>query len=251
MAASSASGSGVAECRSAIMAPPAAKGGARTAIRRHSAGTRSRHNRAPIATIRPATMSTGARGGATVPTAIPAATKMAHRSSLTGGLRSRSGPSRHAALDGSKRCYFLQGLRPDPRYLLELVYGAELPVRLSVLDYALSRGRPDLGQLVELFDVSGIYVYPERILRLILYHIQGGCVDDPRRPFRKACRVQCATDQHYHHQHGYYYLRPVTCEGAGGRSPPRTRTTRGRLERSVSHGTGYRDMRGKALARYA
>src|ERR671920_1701405 len=121
MAASSPSGSGVAACRSAIVTPPATKRGARIAIRRHSAGTRSRHNKAPIATIKPATRSTGARGGATVPTAIPAATRIAHRSSLTGGLRSRSGPDRHAALDGSKGCYFLQGLGSDPRYLLEVV----------------------------------------------------------------------------------------------------------------------------------
>jgi hypothetical protein len=74
-----------------------------------------------VATIKPATRSTGARGGATEPTAIPAATRIAHRSSLTGGLRSRSGPDRHAALDGSKGCYFLQGLGSDPRYLLEVV----------------------------------------------------------------------------------------------------------------------------------
>src|ERR687890_314367 len=50
-----------------------------------------------------------------------AASRSAHRSSLTGGLRSRSGPDRHAALDGSKGCYFLQGLGSDPRYLLERI----------------------------------------------------------------------------------------------------------------------------------
>src|SRR5687768_13811543 len=118
MAASSASGSGVAACSNAIVTPPAAKRGARNAIKRHSAGTRSRHVRAPIATIKAATRSTGARGDTTVPTAIPAATRIAHRSSLTGGLRSRSGPDRIARLDGGKGRYLLQGLGPDPRYLL-------------------------------------------------------------------------------------------------------------------------------------
>src|SRR5688572_22345486 len=190
MAASSASGSGVAACSSAIVTPPAAKKGARTAIRRHSVGTRSRRNRTPMATMRPATMRTGARGGARVPTAVPAAARIAHRSSLTGGLRSRSGPGRFASLDSSKGGYFLQGLGPDSRNLFELVYGAELPVGLSVLDNALGSRRPDLGQLVEFLDVCGIYVHPERVLRLILNHFQGGGVDDPGRPFREARRVQ-------------------------------------------------------------
>src|SRR5919106_1198371 len=122
MAANSASGSGDAAGGGVLVIPPGEKRGARPAITRHSGGTRSRHNRAPVATIKPATRSTGARGGATEPTAIPAATRIAHRSSLTGGLRSRSGPDRHAALDGSKGCYFLQGLGSDPRYLLEFVY---------------------------------------------------------------------------------------------------------------------------------
>src|SRR5215204_5742801 len=121
MAASSESGSGVAACTSAIVTPPATKRGARTAIRRHSAGTRSRHNRAPIAIIRPATRSTGASGGATVPTAIPAATRIAHKSSLTGGLRSRSGLDRFACLDSGKGCYLLQGLGPDSRNLFERI----------------------------------------------------------------------------------------------------------------------------------
>src|SRR5215210_7781092 len=121
MDASSASGSGVAACRSAIVTPPATKWGATTAISRHSAGTRSRHNKAPIATIKPATRSSGARGGATVPTAIPAATKIAHRSSLTGGLRSRSGPDRFTCLDSGKGGYLLQGLGPDSRNLFECI----------------------------------------------------------------------------------------------------------------------------------
>src|SRR5215211_6237670 len=154
MAASSASGSGVAACSSAIATPAATNKGARTAIRRHSAGTRSRHTSAPIATIEPATRSTGARGGATVPTATPAASRIAQRSNLTGGLRSKSGPRRLASLDGSKGCYLLEGLWPDPRYLLELVNRGELPVGLPVLDDALGRRRPNLGQLVELLDVS-------------------------------------------------------------------------------------------------
>src|SRR5215216_2358484 len=251
MAASSESGSGVAACMSAIVTPPATKRGARTAIRRHSAGTRSRHKRAPIAIIRPATRSTGASGGATVPTAIPAATRIAHKSSLTGGLRSRSGLDRFACLDSGKGCYLLQGLGPDSRNLFELVHRGKLPVGLPVLDYALSRRRPDLGQLVELLDVRGIYVYPERILRLILYHFQGCGVDDPRNPFREARRVQCATGQYDHDQHRYDHLRPVTRERAGGRSPPRTRAARGRLESVVSHRKGYRDTRVEALGWFA
>src|SRR5215211_6809473 len=121
MAASSSSGSGVAACTSAIVTPPATKRGARTDIRRHSSGTRSRHNKAPIATIKPAARSTGARGGMTVPTAFPAATRIAHRSSLTGGLRSRSGPDRFTCLDSGKGCYLLQSLGPDSRNLFELV----------------------------------------------------------------------------------------------------------------------------------
>src|ERR671921_2596406 len=201
MAASSASGSGVAACSTAMVMPPAAKRGARIAIRRHSAGTRSRHNKAPIATIRPAARSTGARGGATVPTAIPAATRIAHRSNLTGWLRSRSGPDRFTCLDSGKGRYLLQGLGPDSRNLFELVHRGKLPGGLSVLDYALSRRRPDFGQFVELLDVRGIYVYPERVLRFILYRFQGGGVDDPRRTFREARRVQRATGQYDHYQH--------------------------------------------------
>src|SRR5215217_9126716 len=91
-----------------------------------------------------------------------------------------------------------------------------MPVRLSVLDYTLSRGRPDLGQLIELLDVRGIYVYTERVLRLILYRFQGGGVDDPRRPFRKPRRVQCAAGQYDHDQHRYDHLRPVARERTGG-----------------------------------
>src|SRR5215204_1620815 len=121
MAASSASGSGVPVCSSAIATPPTAKRGARIAIRRHSGGTRSRHTSVPTATIRPAARSTGARGGATVATAIPTASRIAHRSNRTGGRRSRSGPGRLASLYRGKGCYLLQGRRPDPRHLLERI----------------------------------------------------------------------------------------------------------------------------------
>src|SRR5215212_5074396 len=251
MAASSASGSGVAACSNAIATPPAANTGARTAIRRHSVGTRSRHTSAPVATIEPATRSTGARGGATVRIVTPAASIIAHRSNLTGGLRSRSGPGRAAPLDGSKGCYLLQGLRPDPRYLLELVHRAELSVGLPVLDDALGRRRPDLGQLVELLDVSGVYVYRERVLRFLLYLLQGGGVDDLRRPFRDARRVERATRQHDHDQHRNDYMRPVTRKGAGLRAPPRPRTTRGRFENVVSHRRGYRDTEREVLGPFA
>src|SRR5215203_6311194 len=145
MAASSASGSGVAACRSAITIPPAVNRGARTAIRRHCVGTRLRHPSAPTATIRLATRNTGASGGATVPITTPTASRIAHRSNLTGGRRSRSGPRRNVSLYGGKGCYLLQGRRPDPRYLLEFLHSGELPVGLPVLDDALGRRRPDLG----------------------------------------------------------------------------------------------------------
>src|SRR5215204_4260163 len=246
MAASSASGSGVPVCSSAIATPPTAKRGARIAIRRHSGGTRSRHTSVPTATIRPAARSTGARGGATVATAIPTASRIAHRSNRTGGRRSRSGPGRLASLYRGKGCYLLQGRRPDPRYLLELVHGGELPVGLPVLHDALGRGRPDLGQLVELLDIRGIYVYRERVLRVVLYLLQGGGVDDLRRPLRHARRVERSTCQHDHDQHRHDRVRPVTRESAGLR-PPHARTTRCRFESVVSHRTGYRDTRREAL----
>src|SRR5215212_5299467 len=99
MAASSSSGSGVAACTSAIVTPPATKRDARTDIRRHSSGTRSRHNKAPIVTIKPAARSTGARGG----------------------------------YDSAEGCYLLQSLGPDSRNLFEFVHRGKLPVRLSVL----------------------------------------------------------------------------------------------------------------------
>jgi hypothetical protein len=214
-------------------------------------GTRSRLNSAPIATIVPARRSTGARHGATVPNTSLVESTIAHRSNRTGGLRSRSGPGRLTSLDRSKGCYLLQGLRPDPRYLLELFYRAELSVGLPVLDYALGRRRPDLGQRVEFVYVRGVYVYPERVLRFILYLFQGDGVDDPRRSFREARGLEGATCQHDHDQHRHDYLRPVTREGAGPMSSPRTWTTRSRLERSVSHRTGYQDTRVEALARFA
>ena len=102
---------------------------------------------------------------------------------------------------------------------------------------------PDLGQRVEFVYVRGVYVYPERVLRFILYLFQGDGVDDPRRSFREARGLEGATCQHDHDQHRHDYLRPVTCEGAGPMSSPRTWTTRSRLERSVFHRTGYQDTR--------
>ena len=104
---------------------------------------------------------------------------------------------------------------------------------------------------VELVYVCGVYVYPERVLRFILYLFQGGGVDGPRRSFREACGVEVATCQHDHDQHRHDYLRPVTRQGAGLMSQPCTRSTRSRLERSVSHRTGYRDTRVEALVRFA
>src|ERR671913_2627397 len=149
IAASSASGSQVAACSSAIATPPAANNGPRMAIRRHSVGTRSRHESAATATTREAITSIGARGGATVPTAIPAASRMAHKSSLTGGLRSRSGPGRDAPLNRGKGADLLQRLGPYPGYLLELLNRLKPSVRLPVFDDALGGRGPDLWQLVK------------------------------------------------------------------------------------------------------
>src|SRR5215218_5269999 len=95
--------------------PAAANKGPRTAINRHSRGTSSRHESDATVTRRQLPTSTGASGGAIVPTAIPADSTTAHRSSLTGGLRSRSGP----ALDGGKGLYLLQRSRSYAGNLLE------------------------------------------------------------------------------------------------------------------------------------
>ncbi len=105
----------------------------------------SRHKSAASATMILATMSIVARGGATVPTMTPAASRSAQRSNLTGGLRSRSGPARDGPLDRCKGVDLLDGLGPDARNFLELLYGLEFSVGLPVIDDALGGRRPDLG----------------------------------------------------------------------------------------------------------
>src|SRR5918998_4897538 len=86
---------------------------------RHSAGTRFRQRSVPTETMALATTSIGARGGTTVPPAMPPASVIAHPSSRTGGLRSRAGTS---VLDRCKGFDLLDGRRTDPGDLLQRIH---------------------------------------------------------------------------------------------------------------------------------
>src|SRR5215217_5584170 len=225
--------------------PAAANKGPRTAINRHSRGTSSRHESDATVTSRQLPTSTGASGGAIVPTAIPADSTTAHRSSLTGALRSRSGP----ALDGGKGLYLLQRSRSYAGNLLELIHCPEFPVVLPVVDDAPGRRGPDLWKLVELLHVGRVYVYPKRTLRLVLDLLQRGRIDDRRCTLREPRRVERAAHQYDYDCHRHDHPGPVTPEGAGRQSPSGPRTTRRRFEEFVPHTVGNRTGRRKTLAR--
>src|SRR5919107_674632 len=191
----------------------------------------------PTSTTSPGCMAARSASGSSA-----AASSSAQRSNLTGGLRSRSGPARDGPLDRCKGVDLLDGLGPDARNFLELLYGLEFSVGLPVIDDALGGRRSDFGQFVELFHVSRVYVYLERVLRFILYLLQGSGVHDPWGPLRKSCGVEGSTDQHSHYERRDEYVRPVPCQDARRRLAPHTRAARCRVEEFVSHNRGYRDI---------
>src|SRR3954454_21410326 len=129
----------------------------------------------------------------------------------------------------------------------QLVHRPELAVVLPVVDDALGGRRPDLGQLVKLLHAGLVYVHPQRALRLVLDLFQRSRIDHPGHPLRETRRVERTTHQHHHDKHRHDRPRSVASKGTGWQPAPPPGTTRSRLEKFVSHTTGYRDTGRNAI----